>query len=114
MESDNISSQIWGDYVNLFNNNEKKYQVKNVILQKNKKIPLQSHTKTCKHWIICSGKGKFQLEDKYIILSGNAHIFIPIDAKHSIENISEEEIDIIEIKMGDQIDEDDVIVYENK
>jgi mannose-6-phosphate isomerase-like protein (cupin superfamily) len=114
MKSDNISSHTWGYYASLLNNNEKKYEVKKVILQKNKKIPLQSHSKCCKHWIICSGKGKFQLEDKYIILSGNAHIFIPIDSKHSIENITDEEIDIIEIKMGEQIDDADVIVYEDK
>ena len=113
MKSDNISSHTWGYYANLLNNHEKKYQVKKILLQKNKKIPLQSHAKCCKHLIICRGKGKFQLDDKYIILSGNAHIFIPIDAKHSIENISEEEIDIIEIKIGEELNDNDVIVYED-
>lgn len=114
MKSENISSHTWGYYANLYDNNQKNYKVKKVLIQKSKKIVLQSHTRCCKHWIICTGKAKLQLEDKYIILSDNAHVFIPIDAKHSIENIGEQDLEFIEIKLGKCLDEDDSIVHENE
>ncbi len=114
MESKNISSYIWGHYVTLHHNNEKNYKVKKIVLQKGKEISLQSHTQSYKHWIICTGTAKVQIQDKYIILSDNAHVFIPIDTKHSIENIGEEDIEFIEIKLGDHLDEDDIILHNNE
>ena len=111
MESENISSHIWGHYATLHHNNEKNYKVKKIVLEKGKEISLQSHTQSYKHWIICTGTAKVQLQDKYIILSDNAHVFIPIDTKHSIENIGEEDIEFIEIKLGELLNEEDIVVH---
>ena len=116
MESKNISSHIWEhyDYVTLHHNNEKNYKVKKIVLEKGKEISLQSHTQSYKHWIICTGTANVQIQDKYIILSHNAHVFIPIDIKHSMKNIGEEDIEFIEIKLGDHLDEDDIILHNNE
>ena len=95
MESENISSHIWDhyDYVTLHHNYEKNYKVKKIVLEKGKEISLHSHTQSYKHWIICTGTANVQIQDKYIILSHNAHVFIPIDIKHSMKNIGEEDIE---------------------
>ena len=113
MESHNILSYPWGHYANLHDDNVHNYKVRKVLLQVGKKISLQSHKTCCKHWITCAGSAKVQLEDKFIILSDNAHVFIPIDAKHSIENVGDQEIEFIEITMGDSSNEENIVFYED-
>ena len=43
----------------------------------------------------------------------NESIYIPIGSKHRLENNSENELIIIEVQIGDKLDEDDIIRYDD-
>ena len=46
-------------------------------------------------------------------LKNNDHIYIPKDTIHRIENIGKEELIFIEIQLGNNIEEDDIIRIED-
>ena len=53
-------------------------------------------------------------ESSKIILTENESIYIPKNAKHRIENPNEGIVVIIEVQVGDYIEEDDIIRYEDQ
>ena len=44
----------------------------------------------------------------------NEHVYIPIGAKHRIENAGAERLDIIEVQVGDYLGEDDIVRFDDK
>ena len=51
---------------------------------------------------------------RFSIVQVNEHTFIPIGAKHRIENPGTEILHIIEVQIGDYLGEDDIVRFEDK
>ena len=47
-------------------------------------------------------------------LGVNEHTFIPVGARHRIENPGTEPVHIIEVQVGDYLGEDDIVRFEDK
>ncbi len=76
-------------------------------------ISYQSHSKRAEHWIITRGVGEVILNDQVISVKAGSHIFIPIQAKHRIRNISEEILEFVEVQLGSYFGEDDIVRYQD-
>lgn len=96
----------WGSYKNL----EKKegYLVKIINLNPNKKLSLQSHEHRSEFWYVLSGEPKIQIEDVVSTLKKDEHIFIPCKTKHRLINDTKEQIRILEIQIGEILQEGDI------
>ena len=97
----------WGWYEKI--SSGKGYCVKKIMVKVGHKLSLQFHHHRSEHWTIISGKALVTKGKEEIILSINESTYINIGEIHRLENYGKEPLFIIEIQIGDTIDEDDII-----
>jgi mannose-1-phosphate guanylyltransferase/mannose-6-phosphate isomerase len=77
-------------------------------------LSLQLHHRRAEHWVVVAGVARITLDDQVFDLGVNEHTFIPVGAKHRIENPGDELLHIIEVQVGDYLGEDDIVRFEDK
>ena len=102
----------WGSYDSL--ENSKGFQVKRLTVLPGAILSLQLHHKRAEHWVVVSGVARITLDDQVFDLHVNEHTFIPLGARHRIENPGSELLHIIEVQVGDYLGEDDIVRFEDK
>tara|TARA_B100001113_G_C21118108_1_gene626233 strand:- start:860 stop:1639 length:780 start_codon:yes stop_codon:yes gene_type:complete len=107
----NVEKRPWGNYHVIAKNTG--YQIKEIIVLKNSKLSLQKHKSRSEFWQIVKGKSKITIEEKEYYLKEKEHIYIPKNSIHRIENIGNEELIFIEIQLGEDLKEDDIIRLED-
>jgi mannose-6-phosphate isomerase-like protein (cupin superfamily) len=100
----------WGSYTNLA---EEKgvFLTKKIYVNPKQQLSVQSHNHRSEHWLVVSGNPKVILNDKELMLKPGDNIDIPVKAKHSLQNPSKEPVEVIEVQLGDDLREDDIIRY---
>ncbi len=96
----------WGYYTVLENGSG--FLTKCITVYPNSKLSLQKHNHRSEHWIVLEGQATIiKGQKKYTLLPGES---IDIDVKeiHSLQNLSSEEVKIIEVQQGDILDENDI------
>ncbi len=101
----------WGFYINL--TNEDGYKVKKLTINPNSRLSLQSHNHRSEHWTVIKGQPQIQVGGDKLNLEKNHHVYIPKKTLHRIENNTDEIVEIIEVQIGDYLEEDDIIRYED-
>lgn len=89
------------------------YKVKRFGVYPGKRLSLQSHNHRSEHWVITKGMVRVQLNDDFVEMGPNEHIFIPVKSLHRMENIGEEMVEFIETQIGDYLGEDDIVRYQD-
>ena len=59
------------------------------------------------------GKSKITVGDNKYYLKEKEHVYIPANTLHRIENIGKEELVFIEIQLGEDLQEEDIIRIED-
>lgn len=101
----------WGFYTVLAQG--KGFLSKLIHVNTGQKLSVQSHNHRSEHWVVLSGKAKVILEGKEHILSAGHSIDVPLKAIHSLQNPYEEELEIIEVQLGELLIEEDIVRYED-
>ena len=101
----------WGYYTCLNKGNG--WLTKIISVSPGHKLSLQSHNYRSEHWVVLEGTATVILEDETFILNKRHSIDIPLNAKHSLQNLSKEPLKILEVQKGSYIGEDDIIRYED-
>ena len=101
----------WGWYKTL--EMQKSVQVKLIHVIPGGRLSLQSHNHRAEHWIIIKGIATVTIDDSIKEYARNQVIFIPKQAKHRLENHSNDSVEIIEVQMGDYLGEDDITRYDD-
>ena len=107
----NVEERPWGNYHIIAKN--KGYQIKEIIVSKGSKLSLQKHSGRSEFWQIVKGKSKITIEKNEHYLKEKEHIYIPKNTIHRIENIGKEELIFIEIQLGENLKEEDIIRLED-
>jgi mannose-1-phosphate guanylyltransferase/mannose-6-phosphate isomerase len=102
----------WGSYDSL--ENADGYQVKRLTVLPGAILSLQLHHRRAEHWVVVAGVARITRDDEVFDLSVNEHTFIPVGAKHRIENPGTGPVHIIEVQVGDYLGEDDIVRFEDK
>ncbi len=76
-------------------------------------LSYQMHNFRSEHWVVLSGKAKILLEDKELVLNPGQSIDIPLKAKHSLQNPFFDDLEIIEVQLGDKLVEEDIIRFKD-
>ena len=71
------------------------------------------HNFRSEHWVVLSGKAKILLEDKEYVLNPGQSIDIPLKAKHSLQNPFFDDLEIIEVQLGNKLVEEDIIRFKD-
>lgn len=101
----------WGFYTVLAQG--KGFLTKLIHVGTGQKLSVQSHNHRSEHWVVLSGTAKVLLEGEEHILNTGSSIDIPLKAIHSLQNPYEEELEIIEVQLGELLIEDDIVRYED-
>lgn len=90
------------------------YCVKKIVVNPEAILSLQMHEYRAEHWIIAKGEAMVVLGEDNLYPQEDEAIYIPVKTKHRIKNISKEKpLVFIEVQTGDNLDEDDIIRFED-
>jgi mannose-6-phosphate isomerase-like protein (cupin superfamily) len=79
----------------------------------NSKLSLQKHQNRAEFWQIIKGNCKVTVAKKEYDLEDNDNIYIPKNTLHRIENTGTQELIFIEIQLGMDIKEEDIVRIED-
>jgi mannose-1-phosphate guanylyltransferase/mannose-6-phosphate isomerase len=102
----------WGNYTVLEDDPEG-FKLKRIEVAPGARLSLQSHAHRSEHWVVVSGTATVTNGDEVITVQKNQSTYIPIGAKHRLENCGNEPLHIVEIQVGDYLGEDDIQRYED-
>ena len=106
-----IEKRPWGNYHIIAKNLG--YQIKEIKVSVNSKLSLQKHQNRAEFWQIIKGNCKVTVGEKKFDLEDNNNIYIPKDTLHRIENTGDQELIFIEIQLGSDIKEEDIVRIED-
>ena len=89
------------------------FQVKRLHVNPGAKLSLQMHYKRAEHWVVVSGTATATNGEEILTLEAGDSTYIPIGKMHSLENKSNEPLEIIEVQSGTYLGEDDIIRFED-
>ena len=101
----------WGAYKVLDSGDT--YQVKWLDVIPGARLSYQSHEHRSEHWAVVMGTATVTLDDEVIQVPCGEHIYIPVRAKHRLENRGEVLLRVVEVQSGDYLGEDDIVRFED-
>lgn len=101
----------WGWYESLLK--YPSYQIKILHVDPSGKLSLQSHRRRTEHWIVLEGTAQIQKNNKIFSLSINESTCIDKNDKHMLWNDQSTPLKLIEIQIGDYLEEDDIIRFDD-
>jgi mannose-1-phosphate guanylyltransferase/mannose-6-phosphate isomerase len=101
----------WGHYTIL--ETGKNYRVNRLHINPGKKISFQFHKRRSETWTVVEGKADIIKDNEFLTLNTSESVFMPHGTRHQIGNpLPEGHLVIIEVQIGDYLDEDDIIRLE--
>ncbi|HVI27662.1 mannose-1-phosphate guanylyltransferase/mannose-6-phosphate isomerase [Hansschlegelia sp.] len=101
----------WGSYQIIDHGG--RFQVKRITVKPGRKLSLQSHAHRAEHWIVVRGVARVTINEEARLIGENESVYIPLGARHRLENPGEEPLDLIEVQSGAYLGEDDIVRYED-
>jgi mannose-1-phosphate guanylyltransferase/mannose-1-phosphate guanylyltransferase/mannose-6-phosphate isomerase len=90
-----------------------RFQVKRIVVAPGAALSLQSHLHRSEHWIVVNGTARVTVDATTRLLSENESAYIPLGARHRLENPGKVPMVLIEVQTGAYLGEDDIIRHED-
>jgi mannose-1-phosphate guanylyltransferase/mannose-6-phosphate isomerase len=103
----------WGNY-KVLDEEEGVFKIKRINVGQGKKLSYQMHHHRSEHWIVVKGMAKVTIDDVERLVSAGESIFIKPGQKHRLENLGKAPLEIIEVQMGEYLEEDDIIRFDDE
>ena len=101
----------WGHFESLARG--RRFQVKRIVVKPGGVLSLQSHHHRSEHWIVVQGTAKVTIGDDVRLVTENESVYVPLGARHRMENPGKLEMVLIEVQTGSYLGEDDIVRYED-
>jgi len=101
----------WGWYESV--DRGPKHHTKRIFVAPGEPLSLQRHEHRAEHWVVVAGTARVTCESKVFELIENESTFIPKGAKHRLENVGTDALEIVEVQSGDYLGEDDITRFED-
>ena len=102
----------WGSYTVMEKSD--RHKIKNIIVEPKKKLSLQLHYHRSEHWIVVKGMATVQINDEIFFLRQGESTFIRAGMRHRLANEGKLPLEIIEVQLGECVDEDDIVRYDDE
>ena len=106
-----IGERPWGKYYVL--EDEENHKLKRIEVNAGHRLSYQYHHHRQEFWTVVQGEAVVVLDGVEHVVKYGESIFIPLGAKHRIENRSSELLVFIEVQTGTYFGEDDIIRLED-
>ncbi|MGM0583868.1 MAG: mannose-1-phosphate guanylyltransferase/mannose-6-phosphate isomerase [Pseudomonadota bacterium] len=90
-----------------------RFQVKRIMVHSGAQLSLQSHVHRSEHWVVVEGTARVTVGEEVSLLTENESVYIPLGARHRLENPGKVPMYLIEVQTGPYLGEDDIIRYED-
>jgi len=101
----------WGSYQSV--DSGSRFQVKRIIVKQGGRLSLQLHHHRSEHWIVVRGTARVTVGNEIKIIHENESIYVPIGARHRLENPGKIDLELIEVQTGSYLGEDDIVRIED-
>ena len=101
----------WG-YVESVHQGER-FEVKRLTVWPGHKISLQKHVHRAEHWIVVNGTALVTRGEEQLLLRENESVYIPLGTVHRLENPGKIPLNLIEVRSGSYLGEDDITRLED-
>ena len=106
-----VAARPWGKYEVLAEQDG--YKVKRITVLPGGRLSLQSHRHRAEHWVVVTGIATVTIGEIVRKVAVNEHVHIPLQAKHRLENYTDDLVVLIEVQSGLYLGEDDIKRYED-
>ena len=90
------------------------FQVKRIHVKPGAALSLQSHDFRSEHWIVVEGLATVTINDLTKTVGVGESVYVPVGAKHRMENKENSSMVLIEVQTGSYLGEDDIVRYEDR
>ena len=111
VDSHTVVHRPWGSYETIASG--PRFQVKRIIVKPQHKLSLQMHHHRAEHWIVVCGTARVVCGEREFLLGENESTFIPLGAKHRLENPGAIPLELIEVQSGGYLGEDDIVRFDD-
>lgn len=96
----------WGNHTVLDSTDN--YKIKKVIIKPGRRLQAQKHYHRNEHWIVVKGTALITINKEQNILRTNESTYIKSEW-HYIENLGKIDLHLIEVQVGEYLEEDDIV-----
>lgn len=89
------------------------YKVKRLEVLPGKRLSLQKHGCRSEHWVVVQGRAQVTTDSRDFLLGPNQWTFIPLGAVHRLANPEADLLVVIEVQLGADLCETDIIRLED-
>jgi mannose-1-phosphate guanylyltransferase / mannose-6-phosphate isomerase len=97
----------WGTYT-VLEDDATGYKIKRIEVKPGGRLSLQRHQHRSEHWVVVSGTATVVRGDDTITVTKNESTYIPVGARHRLENRGKIPVQLIEVQVGEYLEEDDI------
>ena len=90
-----------------------RFQVKRIVVHPGAALSLQSHHHRAEHWIVVEGTARVTVGEDVRLIGENQSVYIPLGAKHRLENPGKVALTLIEVQTGAYLGEDDIVRHDD-
>lgn len=101
----------WGVYETVFAS--RRFQVKRIFVKPKARIARQMHHHRAEHWIVVNGTALVTKGEEQFLLREDASTYIPSGVQHRLENPGKIPLEIIEVRTGSYLGEDDIFRFDD-
>ncbi len=99
----------WGTYTVL--GEGQGFKIKRVVVKPGQSLSLQMHHHRSEHWVVVYGTANITVGDTTTLMTQNQSTYIPIGARHRLENPGITDLVLIEVQCGSYLGEDDIVRF---
>ncbi len=97
----------WGTYT-VLEDEATGYKIKRIEVKPGGRLSLQRHKHRSEHWVVVSGTATVVRDGETFSVAKNESTYIPIGIKHRLENCGKIPLQLIEVQVGEYVEEDDI------
>ncbi|MDM8525602.1 mannose-1-phosphate guanylyltransferase/mannose-6-phosphate isomerase [Desulfococcaceae bacterium HSG8] len=90
-----------------------RFEVRRVMVRPGATLSLQKHFNRAEHWTVLRGTALVTKGDEVFILREDNSTYIPLGVTHRLQNPGKISLELIEVRSGSYLGEDDVIRFED-
>ncbi|MFZ7127234.1 MAG: mannose-1-phosphate guanylyltransferase/mannose-6-phosphate isomerase [Desulfobacterales bacterium] len=90
-----------------------RFEVKRLLVHPRARISRQMHHHRAEHWVVVNGTALVSRGEEQFLLREDESAYIPVGSPHRLENPGKIPLEIIEVRTGGYLEEDDVTRFED-
>jgi len=103
----------WGNY-KILEEEKNAFKIKRININPKKRLSYQLHHHRSEHWIVVRGLAKVTVEEEVKLIRPGESIYIKAGQKHRLENPGKIPLEIVEVQMGEYLEEDDIVRFDDE